>query len=138
MTVELCAPDETAAIEALHNAELLPVASLCPADSPRLNGISHRHAEVLAKSKGELPAILVQRGTMRVIDGMHRVRAALLGGCDSIAARFADVADDAAFLPAVEANTAHSLPLSLADRKEVRPVSGVAAAIEERDRLETT
>lgn len=51
MTVELCAPDGTAAIEALHNVELLPVASLCPADSTRLNGISHRHVEVLAKSK---------------------------------------------------------------------------------------
>lgn len=46
--------------------------------------------------------------------------------------------DDAAFLLAVEANIARSLPLSLADRKESRPVSGVAAASEERDRLETT
>jgi ParB-like chromosome segregation protein Spo0J len=117
MTAQLCEPYEITAIEALHSLELLPVESLHPADSPRLNGISHRHAEVLAESEDDLPAILVQRGTMRVIDGMHRVHAARLKGHVTIAVRFADVDDDAAFLLAVEANIAHGLPLSLADRK---------------------
>lgn len=117
MTVQLCPPDEIAAGEAPHSAALLPVESLLPADSPRLNGISHRHAELLAESEDELPAILVQRGTMRVIDGMHRVHAARLKGRDDIAVRFADVDDDAAFLLAVETNIAHGLPLSLVDRK---------------------
>jgi ParB-like chromosome segregation protein Spo0J len=117
MTAQLCAPDDIAALEALHSVELLPVESLRPGDSPRLNGISHRHAEVLAESGDELPAVLVQKGTMRVIDGMHRVHAARLRGRDTIAVRFADVDDDAAFLLAVETNIAHGLPLSLADRK---------------------
>jgi ParB-like chromosome segregation protein Spo0J len=114
MTVQL---DEIVAVQGLHSVELLSVEDLRPADSPRLNGISQRHAEVLAESEDELPAILVQKGTMRVIDGMHRVLAARLRGRDNIAVRFADVDDDAAFLLAVEANIAHGLPLSLADRK---------------------
>jgi ParB-like chromosome segregation protein Spo0J len=99
------------------SVELLPIADLVPADSPRLAGINIRHAEVLAESEDDLPAILVQRGTMRVIDGMHRIHAAQLKGCRHIAARLVDVDDDAAFLLAVETNMAHGLPLSLADRK---------------------
>ncbi|MDT3396833.1 streptomycin biosynthesis protein [Streptomyces sp. B1866] len=53
---------------------------------------------------------------MRVIDGMHRVRAALLRGRRDIEAEFFDGDEREAFVLAVEANTAHGLPLSLADR----------------------
>jgi ParB-like chromosome segregation protein Spo0J len=65
----------------------------------------------------EFPPILVHRSTGRIIDGMHRVRAARLRGEDTIAARFFDGGDDLAFVLAVEANVRHGLPLSLADRR---------------------
>jgi ParB-like chromosome segregation protein Spo0J len=97
--------------------ELVPVESLCPGDSPRLAGVDRAHAELLAESADELPAVLVQRDTRRVIDGRHRLQAARLRGRTQIAVRFVDVTDDDAFLLAVEANLAHGLPLSLADRK---------------------
>jgi hypothetical protein len=54
---------------------------------------------------------------MRVIDGMHRLRAARLRGDLSIEIEFFDGTDDEAFLAAVEANVTHGLPLTLADRE---------------------
>jgi hypothetical protein len=97
--------------------DLVPIASLKPADSPRLNGVSAGHAQALAETDGELPPILVQRRTMRVIDGMHRVDAARRRGEDKISARFFDGGDEDAFLVGVAANVKHGLPLSLADRR---------------------
>ena len=55
--------------------------------------------------------------TMRVIDGLHRMRAAQLRCAQTIEAQFFTGDDDAAFLLAVEANIAHGLPLSLSERK---------------------
>lgn len=97
--------------------ELVPIERLRLGDSPRLVGVDRGHAELLAEWPEELPAVLVQKDTMCVIDGRHRVQAALLRGRTEIAVRFVEVTDDAAFLLAVEANLAHGLPLSLADRK---------------------
>jgi hypothetical protein len=69
-----------------------------------------------AASCGELPAILVQKSSLRIVDGMHRIEAAKLHGEESINARFVDCSDDEAFLLAVKSNTLHGLPLSRADR----------------------
>jgi hypothetical protein len=54
---------------------------------------------------------------MRVLDGMHRVRAAIVRGDTVIEAVFFDGDADAAFVEAVRANVTHGLPLTLADRK---------------------
>lgn len=54
---------------------------------------------------------------MRVIDGRHRLRAALLRRAEYIEAQFFDGDDADAFVVAVRENIAHGLPLSLADRK---------------------
>jgi hypothetical protein len=54
---------------------------------------------------------------MRVIDGMHRLRAAILNGQREIGVRFFDGTDNEAFVAAVTANIGHGLPLSLADRE---------------------
>jgi hypothetical protein len=64
------------------------IGSLRGADSPRLSGESLRHTRLLAHSDALLPPIIVHRETMRVIDGMHRVRAALLRGEQEIQVRF--------------------------------------------------
>ncbi|MFG2041349.1 ParB/RepB/Spo0J family partition protein [Dactylosporangium sp. NPDC048998] len=85
--------------------------------SPRSEGVDENHARLLAESALELPPVVVQRSTMRVIDGMHRIRAAILLGRSHIAATLVDDDDDAAFLRAIAANIAHGLPLSLADRR---------------------
>ncbi|OKI86585.1 hypothetical protein AMK10_35315 [Streptomyces sp. CB02058] len=100
-----------------HFTRPVPVAELVPADSPRLSGIDEAHARKLAEVHAMLPPILVHRPTMRVIDGMHRVRAAVIAGLDVIDAQFFDGDDNEAFIQAVARNIAHGLPLSLADRK---------------------
>jgi ParB-like chromosome segregation protein Spo0J len=96
---------------------VLLISSLLPADSPRVAGEDIQHARLLADSDAELPPILVHRKTLRVIDGMHRLRAAVLRGEEKIKVRLFDGSEDAAFVIAVEANIAHGLPLSLVDRE---------------------
>src|SRR5579859_6633506 len=95
----------------------LPIASLLPGDCLRLSGTDKAHVKRLAEAWGELPPIVVHWPTMRVIDGMHRVRAAVHNGKEQIEAEFFDGSVEAAFVRAVELNTAHGLPLTLAERK---------------------
>jgi DNA-binding CsgD family transcriptional regulator len=97
--------------------QVVSVGVLLGSHSPRLNGEDLQHVQLLASSGTELPPIVVHRPTMRVIDGMHRLRAAQLLGRTEIKAEFFDGTDDEAFILAVRANTAHGLPLSLADRE---------------------
>jgi ParB-like chromosome segregation protein Spo0J len=85
--------------------------------SPRLAGVSDEHVRLLAETGDPLPPIIVHRPTLSVIDGAHRVRAAVLRGQTHIEARFFDGAEDDAFVLAVHVNGTHGLPLSLADRK---------------------
>jgi ParB-like nuclease family protein len=96
----------------------VPTNALRYADSPRLAGENEEHIMVLASSQARLPAILVRRATMCVIDGMHRLRAAILRGQDYVEVRFFDGDTDAAFVLAVRSNIAHGLPLTLADRTQ--------------------
>jgi len=95
----------------------LPLNQLRPGAYIRVAGINEDHVRALADWDGELPPIVVQRSTMRVIDGVHRVKAAKLRGDTSIRARLVDLSDQAAFVESVTANIGHGLPLSLSDRK---------------------
>jgi len=97
--------------------QVAAIESLRPADSPRVSGENAGHASTLRESLPDLPPILVNRRTMRVIDGMHRLSAARLAGADTIRAEFVDTDERNAFLLAVKANAEHGLPLSLADRE---------------------
>jgi ParB-like chromosome segregation protein Spo0J len=93
------------------------LAALGVADSPRGSGESLEHIRMLAESENPLPPIVVHRSTMRVVDGMHRFRAAELRGQQEIEVRFFDGDEASSFVLAVRANIMHGLPLSLADRK---------------------
>lgn len=95
----------------------VPVAALRIADSPRSTGENIEHIRVLADVATELPPIIVHRGSMRVVDGVHRLRAARLRRQQQIAVQFFDGDENDAFVLAVRTNVAHGLPLSLADRK---------------------
>jgi len=102
----------------LSEPQWVPVRSLLPADSPRRSGEDVEHAQMLARTDARLPPILVHRQAMRVIDGMHRLSAAILRGEELIEARFFDGTDHEAFVLAVQTNVAHGLPLSFADRSQ--------------------
>lgn len=96
---------------------ILPIDDLLPADSPRLQGEDVEHIQALAQLDVPLPPILVRRETMRVIDGMHRLKVAQLRGERTIAVTFYDGNEADAFVTAVKMNIQHGLPLSLSDRK---------------------
>lgn len=96
---------------------ILPVGSIVAGETPRLSGVNHEHVHVLAKVEDDLPPILVERETLRVIDGMHRLRAAIARGQEMIEVELFEGPERAAFVKSVEANIAHGLPLSLADRR---------------------
>jgi ParB-like chromosome segregation protein Spo0J len=93
------------------------ISSLSTDDSPRTSGEDPAHIRTLAATQAELPPIIVHRATMRVIDGLHRLRVAKLRGEEKIAVRFFDGDEESAFVLAVQSNVTHGLPLSLADRK---------------------
>ena len=95
----------------------LAIADLVLTDSPRLSGENAEHVEALAAAPSPLPPIVVHRPTMRVIDGAHRLKAAVRRGEETIAGRFFDGDGADAFVLSVRLNVAHGLPLSLADRK---------------------
>ncbi|MFD8691643.1 ParB/RepB/Spo0J family partition protein [Streptomyces sp. NPDC059651] len=92
------------------------ITALLPSDSPRANGEDDDHVRLLADLDAPLPPILVHRPTMRVIDGMHRLRGAELRGKKEVEVEFFDGEPEDAFALAVRLNVAHGLPLTLADR----------------------
>ena len=94
----------------------VPVRLLRAADSPRRDGEDPRHTEMLTRIDARLPPIIVHRPTMRVIDGTHRLGAAIRRGDEFIEVRFFDGTEQEAFVLAVRSNISHGLPLSLADR----------------------
>jgi ParB-like chromosome segregation protein Spo0J len=117
----------------IPNRVTVPVDSLLPADSPRSRGEDDEHIQRLAERGDDLPPVLVQQGTMRVIDGMHRLRAAIRNGRRSIEVEFFDGDDEEAFIRAVEQNVAHGLPLTLADRKDAAArILGFRPALSDR------
>ncbi|MEU5884137.1 streptomycin biosynthesis regulator [Spirillospora sp. NPDC047279] len=94
----------------------VPIASLVTTGSPRLEGEDTEHVRVLADTGGALPPIVVHLPSRRVVDGMHRLRAAVLRGEKDIDARFWHGTEADVFLLAVTANIQHGLPLSQRDR----------------------
>jgi ParB-like chromosome segregation protein Spo0J len=101
----------------MGSVQNVPVETLRVTESPRSSGENAEHIRMLAGVLDELPPIIVHRRSMRVVDGVHRLRAAQLRGLPEIEVRFFDGDDSDAFVLAVRANVAHGMPLSLADRK---------------------
>jgi len=100
----------------LSAVEIVPLGSLALGESPRTAGESAEHAKLLANADSVLPPITVHRATRRVIDGRHRLAAAVVRGDDVIRVRFFDGDERDAFILSVRENTTHGLPLSNRDR----------------------
>ncbi|MEV6927335.1 ParB N-terminal domain-containing protein, partial [Dactylosporangium sp. NPDC051485] len=108
--------DRTRPAELTAHARM-PVTELMPGCSPRLLGEADEHVRLLAESEQVLPPVLVHRQTMQIIDGHHRLRAAVLRGHEHIDVCFFDGTAEDAFVEAVRANVTHGLPLAYADRE---------------------
>lgn len=97
--------------------EQVALASLKGGNSPRLD--SHSKGDVAQwRADVEVPPIIVHRSTMQIIDGARRAAAAQRQHQETIAVRFFEGSQDAAFVLAVVSNdVTHGLPLSLQERK---------------------
>ena len=95
----------------------LPIGSLNCEIGIRIDGINLDHVQTLAQLDIALPPILVSRLSNQVIDGRHRLKAALLNGRKSIRAILFDGDHEQEFILAVQTNVAHGLPLTLDDRR---------------------
>ena len=85
--------------------------------SAREQGLDHDHVKVLAQCPDLLPPIVVHKKSLRVIDGLHRLRVAELRGQDEIDVTLFDGSEEEAFALGVLLNVRHGLPLPLGDRK---------------------
>lgn len=92
------------------------ISSLRYGDSIRINGEDSAHVTALVDVVDELPPIIVQEGTMIVIDGVHRVRAAIVRGQSKMKAKIFIGSDAEALVLAVRLNILHGLPLTRSDR----------------------
>ncbi|TCO59376.1 ParB/RepB/Spo0J family partition protein [Actinocrispum wychmicini] len=101
---------------ALGPVRTVRIAELKPGASPRSGGQVAQYVRLLAEAESDLPPIIVDAATMRVIDGMHRLRAATARGEDTIEVRLFEGSPFEVFVFAVRANVEHGLPLSLKDR----------------------
>jgi ParB-like chromosome segregation protein Spo0J len=93
---------------------LVDITALRPADSPRLGGCSEDFVRSLASSGAHLSPIVVHRATMRVVDGSHRLKAAVLRGCRSVEVEYVDGPAEDVFGLSVSLNVS---TLSTADRE---------------------
>lgn len=97
--------------------ERVPIDSLLPPAELLRSGESAEYIRVLAEAEEVLPPIVVHRETRRVIDGMHRLWAAVSRGDELIEVVFVDGSPADSFVLAVELNRAHGLPLTVAERR---------------------
>jgi len=93
----------------------LRIADVRAGDSPRLGGIDMRHVRRLVEA-GQFPPVIVDRLTMRLVDGQHRLRAAALQGREEIEAHLFEGTPEEAFTLAVRSNVRHGLVLSVRER----------------------
>jgi hypothetical protein len=94
------------------------VASLSPGQSLRHTPIDGDHLSRLVATGGDWPPVLVNRLDLTVIDGRHRLMAALQLNLLTIRVEFFNGTETGAFLEALERNAAHGLPLTLSERKD--------------------
>ena len=96
----------------------VPLRELREGVSPRLDGLSEQHIqEMLGCGVDGLPPLTVHRGTMTVIDGLHRLRALRAMNEPTAKVRFVEADPDQLFMWAVSANIRHGLPLTIRDKK---------------------
>jgi len=79
-------------------------------------GLHEAHVRYLASVYEELPPILVQRLSLRIVDGAHRLAAAELLGLDQVKVAYFSGADREAYIEGLRLNVRHGLPFTLRDR----------------------
>jgi ParB-like chromosome segregation protein Spo0J len=103
-----------------HPVQIVSISALTAAGTDpelsRPSGLDENYVQALAEG-GHFPPILVDRHTMRVIDGRHRLAAAILQGRHDIDAVLLDDTTAVRRQITAHVNLTHGLPLSLRDRR---------------------
>lgn len=94
----------------------VPVGLLRNRPMVRLSPVDADHVAALATAPEKWPPILVQSGTMEVIDGVHRVEAARSLGMAIIKAEWFSGSDHELLVEAVSRNARHGRPLARSER----------------------
>ena len=108
-------PDGWSTLDVIVEVE---VALLSPGRSLRHTPVDGDHLSRLVATGGDWPPLLVNRLDLTVIDGRHRLMAALELNLRTIRVEFFSGTETDAFLEALERNAAHGLPLTLSERKD--------------------
>lgn len=95
----------------------LAVSKLIDGYSPRAIHIDEDHVRVLVEVVDRLPPVIVELGTMRIIDGVHRVAAFRQAGRSHVPAVLFAGEETEALALAIEANVKHGKPLTRAERQ---------------------
>jgi hypothetical protein len=93
------------------------VARLSRGCSLRALPLDSEHVGRLVSTGGDWPPLLVHRRSLVVIDGMHRLAAAVALNLCTTNVVFFDGSSEEALVEAIRRNVAHGLPLTLTERK---------------------
>jgi DNA-binding NarL/FixJ family response regulator len=85
--------------------------------SPRTEQLDMTHVAALADVFDDLPPVIVHASTNRLIDGAHRLRAAIVLGRRTIRGRLWEGSDTAAEIEAIHQNVTHGKGLTRRDRE---------------------
>ena len=100
---------------------MLPIRDLRLGRSPRRE-INFAQVATLAELDGAWDPILVQRRSMTVVDGCHRLAAAKRLGHRTIRAQYFDGTDAEARVEGIRINVQHGMPLTLSERSDAARV----------------
>jgi hypothetical protein len=110
------------------------VNSLRPGTSLRDAGVRRDHLDRLVATGGDWPPLLVMRDGLDVVDGQHRLAAAIELKLETTRAVLYDGPPEDALVEAIRANVTHGLPLTLSERKRAA-VTLVSSHQEWSDRM---
>ncbi|MHB8466465.1 MAG: hypothetical protein ACYDH6_23125 [Acidimicrobiales bacterium] len=95
----------------------IALADLRLGPSLRAGGIDPGHVQALKELAGRWPPIVIASAERTVVDGLHRVHAALALGLTRLPCVFFAGDEDDAYAEFVRCNTAHGLPLTFQERE---------------------
>jgi hypothetical protein len=100
----------------------LCIAAIGVGYSPRLERLDHKHVCALLEVIDQLPPIIVDKSTMTVIDGIHRLEAYRRASRTTIPAILFSGGETEALALAIRANVGHGKPLTLGERQTAAAV----------------
>lgn len=117
MTAAIPLPPDHARPRAVATAQVPVDRIVLTEDTLRDRPLDDDHVALLADVLDETPLVVVQRGSLRLIDGRHRLEAARRRDQAHITVEVVDIDDALLIAERIRRNAAHGLPLTRAERR---------------------